>query len=181
MSAVIDAFNRYASKIMGLLSAGYTALVTHAETGSWLRQRIKVVYVWSLGGIHGAPSTSGIPADDLGQTENIYIHFKLPFAPGTDFCCRLDIEGYQYGVGKIVRGQFFAGRIGATLSTHVQGTTAHSPGIYMDDNGYVVCRLFFSSAYVLNLTVSGMSADDATRTALNNITAKASLTSNLTF
>lgn len=181
MGAVVDAYNRYAAKITSLLEAGYTSLVTHAETGSWWRARVMTLSVWSLGGIHGPPATTGLPPDDLGQTENVYIHFKLPFAPTEDFCCRLDIDGYQYGGGKIVRGQFFVGRLAGVVNSHVQGTTAHGPAVYVDANGYVVCRLFFSSAYVLNLTVSGFAENDAHRAALSNISAKASLSTTLTF
>lgn len=110
------------------------------------------------GGVQGyGVSGDFIPAD-LGTSEQVYIHFKLPFNIHADSKMYwLSIRGYSYGSSKII-DETFAGYCyapGATLtSTYEFGNM--TPAQYVDANGNVVLRILCPSLYVTTLRIDSM-------------------------
>ncbi len=161
MNTVEQPILGYSGKIRDLLMAGHQELVTNKELGSWWRDTVHSVNIWSLGGDAGPPSGTGVQLVDLGGNGSVYIHLGLPYSTQDEFDCRLDIKGYQYGTGQPVDNRYLIGRRNGVVKSAVLGN--NNPAVYADANGKLVCRLFLDNTYVLSFSVSVFDPSGDTR------------------
>lgn len=96
--------------------------------------------------------------DDLGQSNNIYIHFKTPMNINTtDKMFWFNIRGYSYGTAQIIDETIvgYAYRPqGAIISKSSFGT--FSPDSYSDPSGNVVLRILIPNLYLTTIRIDTM-------------------------
>lgn len=120
---------------------------------------------------------------DLGTSDNIYMHFKLPVNINThDQMFWFNIRGYSYGSATIVDetivGYCYSPQR-AVLNKAVFGNM--SPGIYTDSTGNVIMRLKFPSVYVTTIRIDTMQVGIGGLFAVGSLKSKLSLTDKVEF
>jgi len=139
--------------------------------------------VWGTGGPQNTGSSCGFSVVDLGTSDNIYMHFKLPVNINThDQMFWFNIRGYSYGSATIVDetivGYCYSPQR-AVLNKAVFGNM--SPGIYTDSTGNVIMRLKFPSIYVTTIRIDTMQVGIGGLFAVGSLKSKLSLTDKVEF
>lgn len=139
--------------------------------------------VWSTGGQFDVGSTGDFTATNLGDSTNVYLHFKLPFnVNNNDAMFWLNIKGYNYGSSKIIEETFvgycFAPQR-AVINKSCFGNL--TPAIYSDTNGNVVCSLKFDNIYVSTIRVDTMKVGQYKEIKLGELVSKLSLSPTVVF
>lgn len=139
--------------------------------------------VWGTGGPVNVGGSGGFPITDLGQSTNVYMHFKLPLNINKhDSMFWFNIRGYSYGSAAIVDetivGYCYSPQR-AVLNQAVFGNM--TPAIYTDTVGNVVMRLKFPNVYVTTVRIDTMQAGVGQMAKVGDIVAKLSLTEKVEF
>lgn len=114
--------------------------------------------VYATGGAPGVGSAADFPRVDLGSTDGVYVHFKLPlniYVNNRMFWLR--IRGYNYGGAKAV-DETIVGYCKAS-TTRIEGIATKgnfSPAVYVNDNNDVMVRLYFPYIYYTTMVVDSM-------------------------
>lgn len=123
-----------------------------------LRKMIHQGHVYGTGGPAGVGSKGEYPRVDLGTTESVYVHYRLPLNINRDVCMFwFRILGYCYGAAKPLKETFVGycySEQTALKAVHTQGN--FSPAVYVDASGNVVLRLFFPYIYYTTFSMDTM-------------------------
>ncbi|AZD06657.1 hypothetical protein C4K26_1235 [Pseudomonas chlororaphis] len=139
--------------------------------------------VFGTGGPQNTGASGGFSEVDLGTSENVYMHLKLPMNINThDQMFWFNICGYCYGSATIVDetivGYCYSPQR-AVLSKAVFGNM--SPEIYTDAKGNVVIRLKFPNIYVTTIRIDTMQVGIGSLIPVGSIKSKLSLTEKVDF
>jgi len=123
-----------------------------------MRMAIHHGHIYGTGGPHGVLSKGDFPTVNLGSTDQVYVHYKLPLNIYRDICMFwFRVRGYNYG-GSAVVDETFVGYCyadGRSLqAVHTQGR--FTPAVYADAAGNVVLRLYFPLVYYTALSMDTM-------------------------
>lgn len=139
--------------------------------------------VWGTGGAITPASTGGFPTANLGQTTNVYMHFKLPFNVNTDDrMFWINVRGYSYGSALSVDETFVGYCYSAQrqlISTNAAGNM--TPALYVDTNGNVVARIYCPNAYITAVRIDAMKVGVGAGITAGQIVAKLSLAEKVVF
>lgn len=142
--------------------------------------------IYATGGAPGLGAAGDFPRIDLGNTNNVYLHFKLPLKITTNNrMFHLRFRGYCYGSAKIIDETvvgYCKASAGRTEGIATKGN--FSPTVYVDSNNNVIVRMFFSSIYYSTMSIDSMMVSTGAESAMFNrgdLVARMSLASTVTF
>lgn len=167
-------FDEFRNKkdMVGVIGAQGTVLMNVFQGG-----------VWGTGGPQNVGASGGFSEVDLGTSENVFMHLKLPMNINVnDQMFWFNIRGYSYGSATIVDetivGYCYSPQR-AVLNKAVFGNM--SPGIYTDTKGNVVIRLKFPNIYVTTVRIDTMQVGVGALIPVGSIKSKLSLTEKVEF
>lgn len=167
-------FDEFRNKkdMVGVIGAQGTVLMNVFQGG-----------VWGTGGPQNVGASGGFSDVDLGTSENVFMHLKLPMNINVnDQMFWFNIRGYSYGSATIVDetivGYCYSPQR-AVLNKAVFGNM--SPGIYTDTKGNVVIRLKFPNIYVTTVRIDTMQVGVGALIPVGSIKSKLSLTEKVEF
>lgn len=139
--------------------------------------------IWGTGGVYGVGASGDFPATNLGASDNVYVHFKLPFTINLhDQMFWLNIRGYSYGSVQIIDETFTGYCYAPQRKVLNQACFGNfTPTIYTDSNGYVVCRLKLPSCYVTSMRIDTMKIGTYNEIKVGDIKVKLSLSDTVVF
>lgn len=167
-------------KIKQLLTDAAVTLKLIRDTGSYREQDVYRAFIVGTGGAQGTGSTGDIVVTDIGTTNNVYLHFKLPLKNTDDkvpFSVRMN--GYNYGSSRAMSMVWSGGMKGAVLSKKVSGS--FDGDIYLDSNGNVVLSMFVTSIYYATFQLESMTHVEGKRIVRGQIEAKVTTTATTSF
>ncbi|MCB2254673.1 hypothetical protein [Pseudomonas chlororaphis] len=167
-------FDEFRNKkdMVGVIGAQGTVLMNVFQGG-----------VWGTGGPQNVGASGGFSDVDLGTSENVFMHLKLPMNINVnDQMFWFNIRGYSYGSATIVDetivGYCYSPQR-AVLNKAVFGNM--SPEIYTDTKGNVVIRLKFPNIYVTTVRIDTMQVGVGALIPVGSIKSKLSLTEKVEF
>ncbi|QTH80459.1 hypothetical protein PA10_00261 [Pseudomonas phage pPa_SNUABM_DT01] len=180
MTTYLTEIARYAANLKTLLNNTAALMKTIRDSNSYRAQDVFRTFIIGTGGPSGTGGTGDMTVDNLGQTNNVYLHLKLPITNAQDkvsFLMRM--EGYNYGASKIINVAWSGGMNGGSLLKATSGT--HPVDVYVDANGNLVCSIFFTSIYYTTVNIETMCQDDSKRIIRGQLQGKVSLASQINF
>lgn len=142
--------------------------------------------IFATGGAPGVGSAGDFPVIDLGNTNNVYLHFKLPLKITTNNrMFHLRFRGYCYGSAGVIDETvvgYCNASVGRTEGIATKGN--FSPTAYVDSNNNVIVRMFFPSIYYSTMSIDSMMVSTGAESAMFNrgdLVARLSLASTVTF
>ena len=123
-----------------------------------VRRAILQGIVYATGGSPGLSSGGDMPRIDLGSTNNVYMHIKLPLKLNVNNrMFHLRFKGYNYGSAKPVN-ETVVGYCKASTQrlegVHTKGNFV--PTVYVDANQNIVVRFFFENIYYTTMVIDSM-------------------------
>lgn len=124
-----------------------------------IRRNIAQGYISGTGVPNKPSGASGIFKDvDLGSSQNVYIHLKLPLNLNIDNrMFWINVKGYSYGSASIIDETFVGYCYSAERKLLNKNTFGNmSPELYADSNGNIVARMLLPNIYVTTIRVDCM-------------------------
>lgn len=180
MTTHMTEISRYSYSLKKLLNDTAALMKTLRDSNSYRAQDVFRTFIIGTGGPSGIGATGDMTVDNLGQTNNVYLHLKLPITNAQDkvsFLMRM--EGYNYGASKIIDVAWGGGMSEGGLLKSVSGS--HPVDVYVDTNGNLVCSIFFTSIYYTTFNVETMCQDDSKRIIRGHLQGKVSLAPQINF
>ncbi|WP_339532115.1 hypothetical protein [Pseudomonas mucidolens] len=148
-----------------------------------IRRNIFQGHVYGTGGVWSTASLGGFVTTDLGGSENVYIHFKVPVNVNLNSeMFWFNIKGYSYGTAKIIDETLVGYCYQPTRSLRNVSTFGNmAPAIYVDPNGNVVLRVLVPNIYYTTIRIDTMRVGNGRLFALGDLTPKLSLSETVVF
>lgn len=148
-----------------------------------IRRNIFQGQVFGTGLPYSVGSGDGFETIDLGSSDNVYVHFKLPLNVNRDAqMFWFNIKGYSYGSAKIIEetivGYCYKPQL-ALINTAAFGNM--SPAVYKASNGDVIMRLLIPSIYYTTFRIDTMKVGDGNLFNVGDIKTKLSLAQTVVF
>lgn len=178
--SIFHELREVASNVSAMVLDLAASMKSQRDAGSYRAQDLFRAFIVGTGGPSGVGASGDISATDLGNTNSVYLHMKLPLK-NTDDKVEFNflMEGYNYGGQKLINVTW-AGHINAgVLVKDVTGT--HVANAYIDANGNVVLSIFFASIYYTTFNMECLSHIDNKRVTRGQIQAVVSLSSQVNF
>ncbi|MCX4026628.1 hypothetical protein H0A36_00490 [Endozoicomonas sp. SM1973] len=199
ISRLVEASNKLTSIVDGKISQ-IDQLLQDAESkfDTWREQRdilgdinkhgvfksnIFQGHIYSTHDANYISSAGDLPIEDLGTTDNVYVHFKTPLNINKHSeMFWFNIRGYSYGSASIIN-ETIAGYCYKTnldlISMDNHGNM--SPEAYKDSKGNVVLRIFLPNCYYTTISIDTMRVGNGRLFENGDLIAKLSLAKNINF
>lgn len=199
IAALVSAANSLTTVVNGKISAINTTMAgALAQFDEWrnlkdvegtpgvagtIRRNIFQGQVYGTGLPYSVGSGPGFENVDLGSSENVYVHFKLPLNVNVDAqMFWFNIKGYSYGSAKIIEetvvGYCYQPQLNL-INTATFGNM--SPAVYKASNGDVIMRLLIPSIYYTTFRIDTMKVGDGKLYNVGDIKTKLSLSDTVVF
>ncbi|MEC6881462.1 hypothetical protein [Photobacterium piscicola] len=150
-----------------------------------MRMSILQGTIYGTGGLNLPVSGSGafVNIPDLGQSSNIYLHFKIPLnINNNNEMFWFNIRGYSYGTAKIIDETI----VGYCYADNTQLLNQSSfgnfePASYVDSNGNVILRIKIPTIYYTTCRVDTMRVGNGRLFNVGDLKVKLSLSENIVF
>jgi len=150
-----------------------------------MRMNILQGHIYGTGGTQGAnvSDEGSFQVTDLGSSENVYIHFKVPLNVNIHSeMFWFNVKGYSYGTSKII-DETIVGYCYSPLRdiTSKSSFGNMTPDVYKDSNGNVVLRLLIPSIYYTTIRVDTMRVGNGRLFNIGDLKTKLSLSQTVVF
>lgn len=148
-----------------------------------IRRNIFQGHVYGSGGIWSTAAQGDFVSTDLGGSENVYIHFKVPLNVNANSeMFWFNIKGYSYGTAKIIDETLVGYCYQPTRRLQNVSTFGNmTPAIYVDASGNVVMRVLVPNIYYTTIRIDTMRVGNGRLFALGDLKPKLSLSDTVVF
>ena len=148
-----------------------------------IRRNLFQGHVYGTGGIQGNTSQGDFSSTDLGTTQNVYMHFKVPLNINTNSeMFWFNIKGYSYGTAKIIDETLVGYCYQPTRNLQNVSTFGNmAPAVYVDTNGNIVMRILVPNIYYTTVRIDTMRVGNGRLFNLGDLKSKLSLAETVIF
>lgn len=148
-----------------------------------IRRNIFQGFIQGTGGAVAAGSAGAFTSTNLGSTENVYAHFKVPLNVNVNSeMFWFNIKGYSYGSSKIIDETLVGYCYEATAALlNVSSFGNLTPAVYKAANGDIVLRILLPSAYYATIRIDTMRVGNGRLFNVGDLVAKLSLADTVVF
>ncbi len=154
LDLLLAAIRLFTNNFIDKVAEAKSAIVGKRDEAFPFNQCVFQAFIGGTGGPHGTSSDGAVPSTNLGRTEQVYLHLKLPYTLQDNVEFSIDVDGYNYGASKILDCSF-VGRIkNGVYSGFAAETNTHTSGIYTSASGSIMLYIYFPSIYYTSFSIN---------------------------
>ncbi|MBP1128067.1 MULTISPECIES: hypothetical protein [Pseudomonas] len=148
-----------------------------------IRRNLLQGHVYGTGGVYATTAQGDFVSTDLGSSEKVYIHFKIPLNVNRDSeMFWFNVQGYSYGTGRIIDETLVGYCYQPSRSLQSVSTFGNmTPAIYVDANGNVMLRILVPNIYYTTIRIDTMRVGNGRLFAVGDLKTKLSLAETVVF
>lgn len=199
IAALVTAANNLTTAVNGkIASINATLAAALAQFNEWrnlkdvegdptalgtIRRNMFQGFISGTGGIVGTGAQGGFVSTDLGTTENVYLHFRVPLNINVNSeMFWFNIKGYSYGTAKIIEETLVGYCYQPARALQQVSTFGNmNPAAYVDANGNIVLRILVPNLYYTTIRIDTMRVGNGRLFNLGDLTTKCSLAQTVVF